>query len=131
MKLQDKIIFDLTKAMLTKDDELKSFLRFVLGDLNREGRDLSDSVVIKILKNLKKDAIVMNNQYEIKILDSYLPVEYNKEHITEIVLNTIKSNSISMDISNFGKIMGLVKKLDCSEYINGKLLADVVKSILK
>ncbi|NJL59152.1 MAG: GatB/YqeY domain-containing protein [Desulfobacteraceae bacterium] len=55
MKLQEKIRKDLNDAMKAKEEEKKSALRVILGEMSRlESKELSDDDVVRLLKKLVK-----------------------------------------------------------------------------
>lgn len=129
MKLQEKIHSDLKNAMINKDNHRKDLLRVLIGEINREGKELSDERIIKIIKKMSENALIMNNQLEIDILSEYLPKMLTEQEIDVIISDYILNN----DINNI-KQMGLVMKYLKDEYgssIDGKIASLIFKNKIK
>ena len=128
--LQEKIQLDLKNAIINKDESRKSLLRVVIGEFNREGKILNDDLVIKILKKLKENAEIMNNQDEIKILDEYLPAYLDEVKTKQIILDIIRENNFS-GLNNIGKVIVCVKNSDYSNLVDYKIVSTIAKELLK
>ena len=128
--LQEKIQLDLKNAIINKDESRKSLLRVVIGEFNREGKILNDDLVIKILKKLKENAEIMNNQDEIKILDEYLPAYLDEVKTKQIILDIIRENNFS-GLNNIGKVIACVKNSDYSNLVDYKIVSTIAKELLK
>lgn len=126
MKLQQKINDDLKNSILSRDQEKKSFLRVIIGELNRIGKELSDDDIIKILKKIKKDSELMNNSYEISILDGYLPTTLGYDQTKEIVSGIISTNNLS-GIKDMNKVIAEVIK---NNMLDKKIAAQIAKELL-
>lgn len=128
--LQEKIQLDLKNAIINKDESRKSLLRVVIGEFNREGKILNDDLVIRILKKLKENAEIMNNQDEIKILDEYLPTYLDEVKTKQIILDIIRENNFS-GLNNIGKVIASVKNSDYSNLVDYKIVSTIAKELLK
>lgn len=128
--LQEKIQLDLKNAIINKDESRKSLLRVVIGEFNREGKVLNDDLVIRILKKLKENAEIMNNQDEIKILDEYLPTYLDEVKTKQIILDIIRENNFS-GLNNIGKVIAGVKNSDYSNLVDYKIVSTIAKELLK
>lgn len=128
--LQEKIQLDLKNAIINKDESRKSLLRVVIGEFNREGKVLNDDLVIRILKKLKENAEIMNNQDEIKILDEYLPTYLDEVKTKQIILDIIRENNFS-GLNNIGKVIACVKNSDYSNLVDYKIVSTIAKELLK
>lgn len=129
MKLQEKIHSDLKNAMINKDNHRKDLLRVLIGEINREGKELSDERIIKIIKKMSENALIMNNQLEIDILSEYLPKMLTEQEIDIIISEFIMNNNIT-DIKQMGLIMKFLKD-KYGTLIDGKIANSIIKEKLK
>lgn len=127
MNLQERIQRDMKTAMLNKDTERLSLLRVIKGEINREAKELSDDRVIAIIRKMKENAEMMNNQVEIKILNEYLPVMLGEKQIETLVLGIITKNGYT-GMKDMGKVMTELKVY--GGQIDGKIASGIVKKIL-
>jgi uncharacterized protein YqeY len=85
MKLYNIIKNDLLKSFKNGNMDKKNLLRSVIGECDRKGKELDDTKCISIIKQMIKNAKIMKNENEIKILNSYLPsILTGKELTTKI-----------------------------------------------
>lgn len=126
--LQEQISLDLRTAMKNKDENTKSLLRVVIGEFSREGKELSDEQVIKIVKKMKENAVEMNNQIEIDILDKYIPQMISKDELYGAIFALVKLNNIT-DMKGMGKVMSELKTQYGTRY-DGKVASEIFKSII-
>lgn len=126
--LQEQISIDLRTAMKNKDENVKSLLRVVIGEFGRVGKELSDDQVVSIIKKMKENAIEMNNQVEIDILDVYLPQMVSRDELYGAIFALVKLNGIT-DMKGLGKVMSELKTQYGTRY-DGKLASELFKSII-
>lgn len=129
MSIQKQLRADMISAMKSKDSEKLDYIRFVIGEFNKVGKEVDDTKAISILKGLKKGAKEMKNKFEIKILDSYLPQMLDEKDVNLIITDIIESIGWS-DNLNIGKVMGEIKKHPNSAQIDGKLASSIVRQKL-
>lgn len=129
MTLQQKIIDDLKKAMKSKNQEKKSLLRVLIGEMNRQGKELSDDNVLKIIKKMKDNATELSNEKEISILDSYLPKMMDEKEIENLVNNIIKENGFG-SMKDMGKVMKEIKSRPDSATIDASFASKKAKELL-
>jgi len=129
MKLQEQFQNDLKAAMIKRDSELMSFLRVILGEINQKGKDVSDEVSTKILKTMRSNAELMNNPYEIEVIDRYLPAMFTEDQIREVVVKILNDNKL-VTIKDMGKAMGFIKSSEFASRIDGTISSKIVKEIL-
>jgi uncharacterized protein YqeY len=85
MKLYNIIKNDLLKSFKNGNVDKKNLLRSVIGECDRKGKELDNTKCISIIKQMIKNAKIMKNENEIKILNSYLPsILTGKELTTKI-----------------------------------------------
>jgi uncharacterized protein YqeY len=125
MGLQDKINMHLKNAILTSDNEVKSLLRVLIGEMNREGKVLSDERVIAIVKKMIENAKITVN--EIQILETYLPKQMSETEIGSIVSALVFENNYTM--KDIGKIMNEFKTKYNGQY-DGKIVNNKIKEVL-
>lgn len=129
MTIQEQVKKDMIQAMKNKETEKLSLLKVVLGEFNRVGKDLSDEKAIKQIRSMFENAKQMNNQFEIDVLNKYLPQMLDDEELTTIIKSLIKDNKAS-SIKDMGKVMGGLKKHPKSTQIDMKKANKFVKEIL-
>lgn len=124
MILQEKIREDLKCAINDFNFFSKNFLRVVVGEMDRVGKDLPDEKVLPILKKMKQNAIEMGNKDEIELLSRYLPQELPTEDVEAIVSEIIISNSYTQP-NEIGKFMKDISTHEKSSVINKKTAKDI------
>jgi uncharacterized protein YqeY len=129
MTIQEQIKNDMVKAMKEKNVELRDFLRVVMAEFSREGKELPDERVIAILKKLSANAAELNNDSEVKMLNKYLPVMIGPNQIKVIVAGLMNQHGFS-GIQDMGKVMQEIKKLSIASSIDGKLSSSIVRELL-
>lgn len=129
MNIQERINQDLKLAMLAKNDEKKTFLRVIIGELNRKGKEFTDAEVIKELRKLEENAKMLDNQFEIELLSHYLPQKFSDNDVKIIVENIIIDNNIT-SIRDMGKIMGMLKVHPSSSLIDNTVASKYIREIL-
>ena len=127
MTLQERIQNDMKTSMLNKDVEKLSLLRVIKGEINREAKELSDDRIISIIRKMKENAEMMNNQDEIKILNEYLPTMLGEKQ-TETLINGIISKGGYSGMKDMGKVMTELKVY--SGQIDGKIASGIVRKML-
>lgn len=135
MSLQKQISSDMVAAMKSKDVLRTNTLRLVIGEMGRykEGKKtfkiLSDVQVIKVLKFCLEGAKISNNQFEIDLINEYLPKMLDEDGIRLIVTNIFNSGDYN-GMKDMGKIMGLIKNMPESAQIDGTISSKIVKELL-
>lgn len=127
MTLQEKIQSDIKVSMLNKDIERLSLLRVIKGEINREAKELSDDRIISIIRKMKENAEMMNNQDEIKILNEYLPAMLGEKQIETLILGIINKGGYS-GMKDMGKVMNELKVY--GSQIDGKIASGMVRKLL-
>ena len=151
MSLRKKINENLNTALKNKNKSLISTLRLILAAIkerdiaSRTGEkkeDIKDDDIIKVLHKMKKQRQDSADLYkkggrqelfdveeaEIKIIESYLPIQLNEEETKKICEETIESLGAS-SIKDMGKIMGTLKK-KYSDSIDFSKVNSIVKGLL-
>ena len=129
MTLQEQISKDLKEAMVSNDSKLRDFLRVVISEFNRVGKELSDDVVKKELNKLRENAKIMNNEYEQKVISNYLPNKLDEYETRLIVINIIKTNDIK-SVKEMGKFMGILKLYPESSLIDNAIASKIFKEFI-
>ena len=132
MSLREKINEQFNAALKSKSKTLISTLRLILAAIkerdiaNRTGEKkevVKDPEIIKVLRKMKKQRqdsadlykkgqrsdLLLQEEEEIKIIDSFLPKQLNEEETKKICKDTIASLGAT-NIKDMGKIMGFLKK---------------------
>ncbi len=113
MSLQERIKKDLTAAMKAKEEEAKSALRVILGELSRaESKALSDDGVIRILQKLskaEKEVIEKRGGGEdtafLRIVEGYLPRMATDEEIRAWICANVDFSRHKNKMQAMGEIM--------------------------
>ena len=151
MSLREKINEQFNTALKNKNKTLVSTLRLILAAIQE--RDIAnrtsakkevvkDAEIIKVLRKMKKQRQDSADLYkkgerqelfeveeaEIKIIDTFLPKQFNEEETKKICKETIESLGAS-SIKDMGKIMGSLKQ-KYSDSINFSKVNVIVKGLL-
>lgn len=130
MTIQEKIKKDMVDAMKNKEADKVSFLRFLMGEFTR-GYDkvIDDDKSMSILKKTLANSKEMNNEFEVSILEGYLPTMFSDEEIKTIVETIIKDNSFA-SMKDMGKVMVELKNHPKAAQIDNKMANRFVREIL-
>ena len=151
MSLREKINQQFNTALKNKNKTLVSTLRLILAAIkerdianrtSEKKENVNDSEIIKVLRKMKKQRhdsvdlyrkggrqeLLEIEEAEIKIIDSFLPKQFNEEETKKICENAIKSLRVS-SIKDMGKIMGFLKK-KYSDSIDFSKVNTIVKGLL-
>lgn len=127
MTLQERIQGDIKTSMINKDVERLSLLRVIKGEINREAKELPDERIISILRRMKENASLMNNQGEIKILNDYLPSMLEERQVETLIAGIISKNGFN-GMKDMGKVMTELKVY--GSQIDGKVASGMVRKLL-
>lgn len=130
MTIQEKIKKDMVDAMKNKEADKVSFLRFLMGEFTR-GYDkvIDDDKSMSILKKTLANSKEMNNEFEVSILEGYLPTMFSDEEIKTIVETIIKDNSFA-SMKDIGKVMVELKNHPKAAQIDNKIANRFVREFL-
>ena len=151
MSLREKINVQLNTALKNKNKTLISTLRLVLAAIknsdiaNRtKGKKeiVKDDEIIKILRKMKKQRqdsadfykkgerpdLLQAEEEEIKIIDSFLPKQFDEEQTIKICKEAMVTLGIT-SVKDLGKIMGFLKK-KYSDSIDFSKVNIIVKGLL-
>lgn len=132
MTTREKLSSDLKTAMINRDEKLKSFIRVILGELDRIDKTLSEEKfeleVIDTLKTMVKAANEMGNEFELNTLATYLPAPLTEDELEGIIRTIIERDGCT-SIKEMGKVIGELKSLYNGRY-DGKSATDKYKLIL-
>ena len=129
MGLQEKIKSDLIVSMKEKNEDVKSLLRVVLGEIDRIGKEVSDDNIIKILKKMKENSDELGNLIESNILELYLPTMLSDNELETVIKKYINENEFN-GMKDMGKIMKLLRN-DFGSTYDGKIASQMVKNNLQ
>ena len=130
MSLIEKISGDFMAAYKAKDMKRKNFLGVIKSEVSKESKTPEDSYIIGKLKSMVKNAEATNSltEYELDIINEYLPTQLNEEKLSTIIKGVIENNNISSP-KEMGKVMGFLKSEFDGQY-DGKLAAKITKELL-
>ncbi|MFV0249932.1 MAG: GatB/YqeY domain-containing protein [Bacilli bacterium] len=141
--MRDKILNDLKAAMKSQEKEKLQVIRMVKGAIQMEElntkKELDDNEIISIIaKQIKsrKESIVEFNkagrtdlttktEAEIKILDTYMPVQLTEEEINLEINKLLETETIT-GMSDFGKFMGKITPI-----LKGRADMAIVSKLIK
>lgn len=129
MTVQEQIKMDMVNAMKSKDAMKTSLLRVVISEFNRIGKVVSDEIAIKEIRRLCENAKIMKNDYEIEVLETYLPTMLTEDEIKLVVSEIVNINGFS-SMKDMGKVMGELKKHAKSSQIDNNIASKIVKELL-
>jgi uncharacterized protein YqeY len=126
MSLQSRLELDLREAIKNQEKEKKLFLSVVVGEINLKGKLVSDDDVLKILNTLKKESIECKNEFEIQILNSYLPVLLSENETKVLIQKIIEINGFTSK-KEFGSLMKILREY---KNVNLKLATTLANGML-
>ena len=130
MTIQERIKKDMVNAMKNKEADKVSFLRFLMGEFTRgDYKVIDDDKSISILKKTLANSKEMNNEFEVSILEGYLPTMFSDDEIKTIVETIIKDNSFT-SMKDMGKVMVELKNHPKSAQIDNKIANRFVREFL-
>ena len=136
------------EAILNKNSLRLSALRaiksaFILAQTEKGAKDLDDiarqKIILKQVKQRKDASVIYLEQnrkdlsdYElaqVEVLEEFLPKQLTETEVREVVKATIDESG-AKSMADMGKVMQIVSQ-KISGKADGKLVADIVKSILQ
>jgi uncharacterized protein len=113
MTLQERLKVDLAAAMKAKDEEKKSILRVILGEMSRQSQKrVDDAETIKIIKKLvksEKEVLAQRGAGEtdrfIEVAESYLPQQAGEAEIRAWIDVNIDFSAYKNKMQAMGPIM--------------------------
>jgi uncharacterized protein YqeY len=127
MTIQEYVIRDMKQAMLDKRIPQRDLLRVVMGEFNREGKEVSDERALKIIKKMYENAIEFGNSKEAQILGFYLPKLLDLEELTINIEHYVIMHKLT--IKDMGRVMSFLKK-NYEGLYNGGIASGIVREIL-
>lgn len=128
MTLIEQIGADFMTAYKEKDMEKKNFLGVLKTEVTKKTKTPDDVSVVAGIKSMIKSAEATNSltEFELNILETYLPTQLTNEQLTVIVADYLGDN----ENANMGQIMGHLKGQYNGQY-DGRLASTVVKELLQ
>lgn len=126
MSLKDTIINDVKDAMRAKDQKKLGTLRLITAAIKQKEVDerveVSDAALLAILDKLAKQRresivqfqaanrtdLVAQEEFELKLIKSYLPKPFSDEEIIQLVNSTLAAEQVT-NLSDMGKVMNILK----------------------
>ena len=148
MSLETKVMDDLKKAMLAKDEKSLRSLRAIKAAIIQAktaegaGGQIKDEEEIKLLQKLvkqRKDSLEIyekqgredlasKEREEIEVIEKFLPKQLSEEELKDIIYGIIMETGESSP-SDMGKVMGAANK-QLAGKADGKMIAGIVKQLL-
>lgn len=128
MTLLEQINLDLKTAIKEGNTPTKNILRVVIGEINRQDKNISDDKIIGIIKKMRKNAVDLYNVEEAVILDKYLPEELTENDIKGIITEIIDDNNLS-SMKDIGLIMKELNVHPQSKQIDKKTASRIIKEL--
>lgn len=128
MTIQEIVVLNMKNAMRSKDVVVRDLLRVVIGEFNREGKEVSDEKATSILKKMVQNAKEQGNNDEANILEPYLPTQMDELELKRVLMNQIM-NMDSPSMKDMGVVMGWLKGKYSGEY-DGKMASTLVRELL-
>jgi uncharacterized protein len=125
-KLKVEIIEDMKTAMRAQDKAKLQAIRLITAALKQKEVDerveLTDTDVLAILDKMikqrrdsikqyelaKRDDLVAQEAFEIKVIEAYLPESLSEAELTALIQDVIKQTQ-AQGMQDMGKVMGLLK----------------------
>jgi uncharacterized protein YqeY len=119
---------DLIAMRRVKDTTRVKFYSFLLGEVDRAGKDHSDEAVTKILSTVQKQLAksAVPNELEIRIIGNYLPRALTKEEVGQYLM---ESNLMGQKMGDVVKSLNAFAK-DKDMTVNGAEAVSLIKLYL-
>ena len=127
MKIQDQIAFEMKNAMKNGNPKLRDLMRVVMGEFTREGKELTDEQSLAVIKKMHKDATLMKNDYEMAVLDRWIPKTLDEEKTKALLQGMIWGGRFT-GLQDMGKLMQVLKKVN---NVDMKLASKLAKELLE
>ncbi|HEY5391981.1 MAG TPA: GatB/YqeY domain-containing protein [Hanamia sp.] len=148
MSLETKVMEDLKKAMLAKDEKSLRSLRAIKAGIIQAktaegaGGQIKEEEEVKLLQKLvkqRKDSLEIyekqsredlasKEREEIEVIEKFLPKQLSESELRDIISRVIKETGASSP-SDMGKVMGAANK-QLAGKADGKMIAGIVKELL-
>tara|TARA_B100000683_G_C12212551_1_gene441424 strand:+ start:85 stop:486 length:402 start_codon:yes stop_codon:yes gene_type:complete len=133
--------------MKSGDKEKANTLRTLISKLKDQQiklrKDISDEEALKIIKTLVKqrkesaeiyskagrEELAEKENFEISILDNYLPKSMSEEDILSLIKKIVNETN-AKDLSDIGKVMPLVMQRGKGK-VDGKIANSILRSLLE
>ena len=147
MSLLKNITDEMYLSMKSGDKEKANTLRTLISKLKDQQiklrKDISDEESIKIIKTLVKqrkesaeiyskagrEELAEKENFEISILDNYLPKSMSEEDILSLIKKIVNETN-AKDLSDIGKVMPLVMQRGKGK-VDGKIANRILSSLLE
>jgi uncharacterized protein len=147
VEIREKILADIKSAMVSKDTIKLNTLRFLNAQIKNKEIDQRPTpitaedimAVVKKLVKQRKESIEQfsaagrtdladNETAELKVLETYLPAQMNREQIEAVVTEVIAATG-AKSIKDMGTVMKETMARTAGS-ADGKLISEVIKSKL-
>ena len=147
MSLLKNITDEMYLSMKSGDKEKANTLRTLISKLKDQQiklrKDISDEEALKIIKTLVKqrkesaeiyskagrEELAEKENFEISILDNYLPKSMSEEDILSLIKKIVDETN-AKDLSDIGKVMPLVMQRGKGK-VDGKIANRILRSLLE
>ena len=147
MSLLKNITDEMYLSMKSGDKEKANTLRTLISKLKDQQiklrKDISDEEALKIIKTLVKqrkesaeiyskagrEELAEKENFEISILDNYLPKSMSEEDILSLIKKIVNETN-AKDLSDIGKVMPLVMQRGKGK-VDGKIANRILRSLLE
>lgn len=128
MKLQERIQQDLANTPYGTEPEKRELLKTLLSDIKlKKGNEPSEEDVLAVVRKFKSNAIECNNQFEVSILEAYLPQMMSEDNMRELVGHIIIASNLAKP-SDLGQVMKMLNLYGPG--IDKKFCSSVAKELL-
>ena len=147
MSLLKNITDEMYLSMKSGDKEKANTLRTLISKLKDQQiklrKDISDEEALKIIKTLVKqrkesakiyskagrEELAEKENFEISILDNYLPKLMSEEDVLSLIKKIVNETN-AKDLSDIGKVMPLVMQRGKGK-VDGKIANRILRSLLE
>lgn len=127
--VQKQVEMEMKESMKLGNKEKRDFLRVVMGEFAREGKELTDKQALEVIKKMYKNATELQNDYEKLVLEYWVPTMLTDEELRDEVEALIVGNNL-YSMEKFGQTMGLLQKHPKRSMMDMKIASQFAKEIL-
>lgn len=129
MKIQKKLQLDAAKAMKDRNKDKLVLLRTVLGELDRIGKEVSDTDADKVIRSMWITASETENTFESEILEPYLLPRMSDEEI-DISVRAIVTMGAYKTLKDLGNVMREFKSKNTAKPYDGVVVQSTARKWL-
>jgi len=129
MTLKEKIIEERNLAIKSRDKEKSTLLGTLLGELDRQGKNPNDDMVLSVIKKMTEGCKECGDLKDSIVLETYLPKIFTEEELILKIKEIITNENLNGK-KDLGKVMKSLKDNYANLY-DGRIASQLAGKILE